>query len=49
MTGDEKYDEEYPFPETAFRAALQHNVEYSPKDFVYNENVMEFRTKDQTL
>ena len=46
LLGDEKYEEEYPFPGTAYRAALQHNVEYSPKDFVYNENVMEFRTKD---
>ena len=31
ISDDEKYEEEYPFPETAFTAALQHNVEYSPK------------------
>lgn len=46
ITWDEKYGDKYPFPGTAYRAALQHNVEYSPKDFVYNENVKEFRTKD---
>lgn len=46
LLGDEKYGDKYPFPGTAYRAALQHNVEYSPKDFVYNENVQEFRTKD---